>query len=429
MIAPISTPDRGDSTPTTADHSTMSARSSAGRAAAVRARARRAVAIFGAGAGGRLAANHLAHEARIVAFVDTRRDRRRQHPRRGHHRPTDRARHRAASDPDRRRGPPRGVAGMRVLVVSNLFPPAAIDGYEIGASWLCRELARRGHTVTVCSASRYLWAHTTHVDDVPCVAPGDLPWIDAGTAMFGFDLPRLLDGGYAPVFDDARLGAHEALIGSPPKRVALRDAARAAAPDAVLLFNPAGLLLPVLHEVQDALPDPVRTVAYVSDDWPLRWPAAQSVGRIAVATLRGRAAVARAIDRVAARVGTSGGNPCADPGRRPLSAASSCAARSARRRAAACRRESSTGAAGGVVPPGRAGHRLGQRCGPRSGVLRHGNLVGSMLVRDQQQQLVLPRRLRQRMDQAPRVTRNPGALEVGARVDGDPHDAQAGRCA
>ncbi|MBA2354945.1 MAG: glycosyltransferase family 4 protein, partial [Acidobacteria bacterium] len=169
---------------------------------------------------------------------------------------------------------------MRVLVVSNLFPPAAIGGYEIGASWLCRELARRGHTVTVCSASRYLWAHTTHVDDVPCVAPGDLPWIDAGTAMFGFDLPRLLDGGYAPVFDDARLGAHEALIGSPPKRVALRDAARAAAPDAVLLFNPAGLLLPVLHEIQDALPDPVRTVAYVSDDWPLRWPAAHPLAEL-----------------------------------------------------------------------------------------------------------------------------------------------------
>jgi len=57
-------------TPDTANHPATSAWSSAERAATVRARAGRTVAIFGAGAGGRLAANHLAAEARVVAFVD-----------------------------------------------------------------------------------------------------------------------------------------------------------------------------------------------------------------------------------------------------------------------------------------------------------------------------------------------------------------------
>ena len=72
---------------------------------------------------------------------------------------------------------------MRVLAVSNLFPPAFVGGYELGASWVCRELARRGHEVTICTASRLLWAHVNHYQDIPCPPPTDLPCLDAGLAV------------------------------------------------------------------------------------------------------------------------------------------------------------------------------------------------------------------------------------------------------
>jgi hypothetical protein len=155
---------------------------------------------------------------------------------------------------------------MRILAISNLFPPATLGGYEVGASWVCRELARRGHEVAVCSASRYLWAYTSHFADVSCPPPGDFRWIDAGTALFGADVPRLLDRGYAPAFDRLVLAVHESLVAAPGVVQQVRDEVRAFAPDAILLFNPAGLLVSAWHEVQQALDARVPTFAYVSDD-------------------------------------------------------------------------------------------------------------------------------------------------------------------
>lgn len=170
---------------------------------------------------------------------------------------------------------------MRILAISNLFPPTTLGGYELGASWVCRELARRGHEVALCSASRYLWAYTTHYVDVPCPPPADLRWIDAGTAVFGVDLPRLIERGYPAAFDGLLLAVHESLVAAPGVIRELHDGVRAFAPNVILLFNPAGLLVSVWHEAQAALARRVPTVAYVSDDWPTRWPASQPLGALA----------------------------------------------------------------------------------------------------------------------------------------------------
>ena len=181
---------------------------------------------------------------------------------------------------------------MKVLAISNLYPPAMLGGYELGASWVCRELARRGHEVAVCSASRYLWTYAARHVDVACPPPADLRWIDAGTAVFGADLPRLLDHGYPPSLDGLRLAVHEALVAAPGVVQQLREAVRAFAPDAIVLFNPAGLLINAWHEVQLALDTRVPTFAYVSDDWPARWPASQPLAGLAREAASGRPGLA-----------------------------------------------------------------------------------------------------------------------------------------
>ena len=40
---------------------------------------------------------------------------------------------------------------MHVAVVNNLYPPIMAGGAELVVAWLCEELARRGHRVTVIS--------------------------------------------------------------------------------------------------------------------------------------------------------------------------------------------------------------------------------------------------------------------------------------
>jgi glycosyltransferase involved in cell wall biosynthesis len=170
---------------------------------------------------------------------------------------------------------------VRVLAVSNLFPPAFVGGYELGASWVCRELARRGHEVTVCTASRLLWAHVTHHQDAPCPPPLGLGYIDAGLAAFGFDLARLVDGGYSRAFEGARAAVNDALLNAPQVQAALRDAVARLEPDVVVVFNPAGLLVSPVQEILDACVVRPRVVAYVSDDWPTRWPAAHPLSGLA----------------------------------------------------------------------------------------------------------------------------------------------------
>lgn len=54
---------------------------------------------------------------------------------------------------------------MKVLIVSNLFPPHFVGGYEIRCGQVARELARRGHDVTVLTS--------THGVDEPSVSDED----------------------------------------------------------------------------------------------------------------------------------------------------------------------------------------------------------------------------------------------------------------
>jgi glycogen synthase len=46
------------------------------------------------------------------------------------------------------------VAGLRILIVSNFYPPEWIGGYELGCSQMARALAGRGHSVLVLTSSQ-----------------------------------------------------------------------------------------------------------------------------------------------------------------------------------------------------------------------------------------------------------------------------------
>jgi hypothetical protein len=47
---------------------------------------------------------------------------------------------------------------MKFLVISNLFPPCYLGGYEIGASWVCQGLKDQGHQVAVMTCRQLIHA-------------------------------------------------------------------------------------------------------------------------------------------------------------------------------------------------------------------------------------------------------------------------------
>lgn len=59
---------------------------------------------------------------------------------------------------------------MRILVISNLYPPYVLGGYEILCDQVCRELCRRGHEVVVLT-SRYGLDGDAPAGDAPELPP------------------------------------------------------------------------------------------------------------------------------------------------------------------------------------------------------------------------------------------------------------------
>jgi len=156
---------------------------------------------------------------------------------------------------------------MRIAVFSNLYPPLCIGGYEIGAARVVGELRRRGHEVLILTAHEYhveragRWIRRRHKE-----AEGTA-LVDAGPCVLG-SLIRL--GCHAPL-RLARL-----LLASHAARRRCQVALSAFRPDQVLLFNPLGVLAPVLKDcirLARKWCKPVR--AYISDPWLAEWPNAQ----------------------------------------------------------------------------------------------------------------------------------------------------------
>lgn len=162
---------------------------------------------------------------------------------------------------------------MRILVVSNLFPPAFLGGYEIGASWVCEELQRQGHEILLWSASCVADGRASGFRMLEQPRDTRYRWLPSGPALYGFDvLGGLLLRGYDAKYDPIRDLLHDFLRDYATNREARRQAITSFAPERVLIFNPACILDPVFAELA-CLPAlaTVPRVALISDDWPLVW--------------------------------------------------------------------------------------------------------------------------------------------------------------
>ena len=167
---------------------------------------------------------------------------------------------------------------MRIVVFSDLYPPLFLGGYEIGAALVVEELKRRGHEVLLLSSRDYFLQQPDGFRQASHVDTDHLPFLDTGLCVFG-SLPCL--------FRSQPLRFVYRAIVSRLARRRYRKAVAAFRPERVLLFNPLGVVAPVLHDLADLAHQAGADVhAYVSDDWLADWPAANPWLR-GLARLRG----------------------------------------------------------------------------------------------------------------------------------------------
>ena len=134
---------------------------------------------------------------------------------------------------------------LDILVVSNLWPPHFIGGYELGAQDIVRRLEARGHRVTVL------------------------------TSTYGVDGPRQEGNVHRVMYEQVRWRplygrelAEETLRAARARRRSKAVLERATF-DLVYLFNPLGLSAAFVQEICST-GRPV--VACVSDNWVASWP-------------------------------------------------------------------------------------------------------------------------------------------------------------
>ncbi len=136
-------------------------------------------------------------------------------------------------------------ARLEILVVSNLWPPHFVGGYELGASEVASHLAARGHRVTVLTSMF-----------------GELgPTIDGNVHRVLFSLIRRRNLGPRQLLAESVSSARAG------RRV--RRLLRSTRFDIVYLFSPVGLNSALLEQLTTT---GRSVVAYVSDDWVSQWP-------------------------------------------------------------------------------------------------------------------------------------------------------------
>ena len=131
---------------------------------------------------------------------------------------------------------------MRILVLSDLYPPASLGGYEVAAAEVVEALRARGHDVWVVATD----------------APGPA----------GAPDPRLSRA----LRSRTGVGVGWRLLGEEARRqrddrAAVDRALAAARPEVVFLWNVGGVSHQVLARLMNG---PMPTAIYVFGDWPLR---------------------------------------------------------------------------------------------------------------------------------------------------------------
>jgi glycosyltransferase involved in cell wall biosynthesis len=132
---------------------------------------------------------------------------------------------------------------VRILVLSDLYPPASLGGYEVAAREVVEALRGRGHDV---------WVLTT---DAP---GGGAPTADPRLARALCTRPRTAPSALR-VSEEARRQRDDLH--------AVEQILAAARPDVAFIWNVGGVSHQVLARLMNG---PVPTVVYVFGDWPLR---------------------------------------------------------------------------------------------------------------------------------------------------------------
>jgi glycosyltransferase involved in cell wall biosynthesis len=159
---------------------------------------------------------------------------------------------------------------MRLVVFSNLYPPLFLGGYELGAAQVVRELQRRGHEVLVLSAHEY------QADGL-----GILP----RAAHSAEDRRGIMDTGPCFLSTGASMRRRPFMLlwraaGALRARRRYREAIRAFRPEAFLVFNPFGVLVPVIDDFAALSRETGAEVnVYVSDLWLTAWPLGNPLAR------------------------------------------------------------------------------------------------------------------------------------------------------
>ena len=134
--------------------------------------------------------------------------------------------------------------GLRILVVTNYYPPHFIGGYELGCRDIVEALKRRGHQVRVLTS--------TYKVNEPQTDGEVYRWLQLGQWW----MPNLLR-------DLAGV-----LVKELANQEAFRKLSREFEPDLVYMWNPVGISLSIVSEAQQAgLP----VCYFVSDHWLEDW--------------------------------------------------------------------------------------------------------------------------------------------------------------
>jgi glycosyltransferase involved in cell wall biosynthesis len=155
---------------------------------------------------------------------------------------------------------------MKIVVFSNLYPPLFFGGYEIGASQIVAELKRRGHEILLLTSREYYFQQRDGYLHRRQGLTAGRDYLETGLCVFG-SLPGLA----------RRRPLHflRKAAGTLLARFRYRAALRRFRPDASLVFNPLGVVAPILDDLVACSKETGAPVhAYVSDHWLAGWPSA-----------------------------------------------------------------------------------------------------------------------------------------------------------
>ena len=146
---------------------------------------------------------------------------------------------------------------MRILVVSDLYPPVSLGGYEVAACEVADALAARGHELWVLTGD----AGASGAAADPAGAGARPGGAAAGEDRVARALRRYTGRPPGPLGFAAESRRQAA------DRAAVERVLAAARPEVVFLWNTGGVSHQVLSRLMNG---PVPTVIYVFGDWPLR---------------------------------------------------------------------------------------------------------------------------------------------------------------